>query len=170
MTSPFFPVEFSNISKNFHFHCVQEGEEFSISNYKINTKNMFHPNGCVAYSVESPNGKKIIYATDSELKSSDFEQTEKNKTFFSNVDVLIMDSQYTVEEASGKENWGHSTFCYAIDFASNWSVKKIYLFHHEPKFDDKKIYTVLDSARWYANSVKNKIQVELAVEGLEEEF
>lgn len=170
MKAPFFPVEFSNVSKNLKFHYVQEGEEFLISNYKINTKSMFHPNGCVAFSVESPEGKKIIYATDSELKPQDFEQTEKNNTFFSNADVLIMDSQYTVEEASGKENWGHSTFCYAIDFASNWMIKKIYLFHHEPKYDDKKIYSILESARWYANSVKNKIQVELAIEGLEEEF
>lgn len=170
MKAPFFPVEFSNVSKNLKFHYVQEGEEFLISNYKINTKSMFHPNGCVAFSVKSPEGKKIIYATDSELKPQDFEQSEKNKTFFSNADVLIMDSQYTVEEASGKENWGHSTFCYAIDFASNWMIKKIYLFHHEPKYDDKKIYSILESARWYANSVKNKIQVELAIEGLEEEF
>ena len=41
MKSPFFPVEFSNISKNFKFHRIKEGEEFLISGYKINIKNMF---------------------------------------------------------------------------------------------------------------------------------
>lgn len=171
MQSPFFPVDFNAISKNFHFHVLQEGQEILICNHKINTKKMFHPDESIAYSVESPNGKKIIYATDSELKSNDFLVTEENKNFFSEADILIIDAQYTVEEAAEKENWGHSTFCYAVDFATNWLIKKIYLFHHEPKYDDKKIFSILDSARWYARySLKKEIQVELAIEGVEEEI
>ena len=79
---------------------------------------MFHPGGSVAFSIISPEGKKIIYATDVELKSKDFELNDKNRNFFDNADVLVLDAQYTVEEASQKENWGHSTFCFAIDFAS----------------------------------------------------
>ncbi len=171
MKAPFFPVEFSSISKNFKFHHIQEGEEFTISNHKINTKQMFHPNGCVAFSVTNSDGKKFIFATDSELKSKDFEITEKNKNFFDNTDVLVLDAQYTVEEAAQKENWGHSTFCYAIDFASTWKVKKLFLYHHEPSYDDKKVFSILESAKWYASySVQNKIQVELALEGFEEEI
>ena len=85
---------------------------------------MFHPGGSVAYSIINPEGKKLIFATDVELKSKDFELNDKNRNFFDNADVLVLDAQYTVEEASQKENWGHSTFCFAIDFASLWNVKK----------------------------------------------
>ena len=39
------------------------------------------------------------------------------------------------------------------------------------KYDDKKIFSILDSARWYARySLKKEIQVELAIEGVEEEI
>ena len=170
MRSPFFPVEFSSMMNNLHFHQIEEGCEFLVSNHKINTKRMFHPGGSVAFSVINPEGKKLIFATDVELKSKDFELTDENRNFFENTDVLVLDAQYTVEEAAQKENWGHSTFCFAIDFASLWNVKKIFLFHHEPNYDDKKIFTILDSAIWYANySIPNKIQVELAIEGFEDE-
>ena len=72
------------------------------------------------------------------------------------------------EEAVEKENWGHSAFCYAVDFASAWNIPKVILFHHDPTYDDKKVYSILQSARWYASyAVKKEIHLDIAAEGLE---
>ena len=70
-----------------------------------------------------------------------------------------------------KENWGHSAFCYVIDFAIFWHIKKIFLFHHEPTYDDRKLDSILQAARWYAQYIGHSdIQIEIAKESLEVEL
>ena len=61
-----------------------------------------------------------------ELSEKELLNTDSNVNFFSNADSIIIDTQYTVEEAFNKENWGHSDFSYAIDFAKHWNMKNIY--------------------------------------------
>ena len=47
----------------------------------------------------------------------------------------------------------------------------MYLFHHEPLYDDKKLYSILESARWYAShTIHSDVNVNLAVEGEEVEL
>ena len=44
----------------------------------------------------------------------------------------------------------------------------MYLFHHEPMYDDKKLYSILTAARWYAKYIVHAdVNVFLAEEGLE---
>ena len=86
---------------------------------------------------------------------------------FKDADCLVIDSQYTAEEAYRKQNWGHSAFCYAVDFAVHWGIKHVYLFHHEPTYDDKKLYSIVQAARWYAQYIAhNDMTIELAEEGM----
>ena len=92
----------------------------------------------------------------------------KINMYLSNADAIVIDSQYTVEEVYRKENWGHSSFCYAIDFAVYWNIKKVYLFHHEPAYDDKKLNSILEAARWYAQYINHSdIEIYLAKESQE---
>src|SRR5574344_1015602 len=129
-----------------------------------------HPGNSYSYSFEQ-DGKKFIYATDVELQEKDFDKDIPSNHFFEDADVLVLDSQYTVEEAIQKEKWGHSAFCYAIDFANAWNIKSLYLFHHEPTYDDKKIYSILQAARWYASyTAHTNVKVYLAIEGQEIEL
>jgi len=80
----------------------------------------------------------------------------------------VMDSQYTLGEAIEKYDWGHSSYSLAVDFASEWKIPKLVLFHHEPKYDDKKIYKILNSAKWYEKHIENSnLEIYLAKEELE---
>lgn len=167
VTEPYYPVKWDAFTKNIRFHEVKEGEPFCADGFILNCVKMSHPGGSYAYSIQEKQ-KKLVYATDVELSSSDFEKTRSRAAVFENADVLILDSQYTVEEAAKKVNWGHSAFCYAVDFAVAWKIKKLYLFHHEPTYDDKKLNSILESARWYANYItQNPVKVYLSTEGLE---
>jgi len=128
---------------------------------------MAHPGGSFSYALEE-NGRKFVYATDVELVSDDFTKIPQKAAVFQDADVLVIDSQYTVEEAFRKQNWGHSAFCYAVDFAALWNIKKLYLFHHEPTYDDQMLYSLCESARWYSSYTNhNNIEINLAVEGQE---
>ena len=167
MVAPYYPVTFDSLTKNMTFHTVKQGTPFAIGGATLNLALMSHPGGSYAYSVEE-NGRKFVYATDVELRTCDFERTEERIAVFEGADAIVIDSQYTVEEAYRKQNWGHSAFCYAIDFAVAWKIKKLYLFHHEPTYDDRKLQSILQSARWYANYISHEeIEVFLAVEGEE---
>ncbi|MGP1600804.1 MBL fold metallo-hydrolase [Treponema sp.] len=167
MEPPYFPVKIDSMTKNIVWHDIKDGVPFKIGSTEIVTKSMFHPGRSHSYLLKE-NGKRFIYATDVELQQQDFQKTEENAAFFENADVLVLDAQYTVEETALKEGWGHSAFCYAIDFAVFWNIHHLYLFHHDPTYDDKKIYTILKSAQWYSDYVcAGKVAVHLAIEGRE---
>lgn len=164
---PYFPVPFDFTSENFSFNEFSESSPVTVGNIKVECCKMSHPGISYAYAF-SEDGKKFVYATDVELSQNDFISTEEHETVFRNADAIVLDSQYTVEEAYNKENWGHSAFCYAIDFAVHWGIKKIFLFHHEPAYDDKKLNSILQSARWYAKYVcHSEIKVYIASENQE---
>lgn len=165
MSYPYFPVKLDACTPNIHFHLLKPLEPIQIGNVRVMCKKMAHPGSSYAYSFIE-NGKKFIYATDVELTASDWSEHERNKSFFSNADMLVLDAQYTIEELLAKQNWGHSSCCYGVDLALEWGVKGLYLFHHEPNYTDKKLYSILDTARWYADSIKkNKVlHIELATE------
>ncbi|MBQ8014204.1 MAG: MBL fold metallo-hydrolase [Treponema sp.] len=165
MRAPFYPVDFSAIEKHFNFHVIEPGKPVSIGSAEIICTKMSHPGDSYSYAV-CENGKKFVYATDIELGSKDFAQTAERSLVFEDADIILIDSQYTVEEALRKENWGHSAFCYAIDFASSWKIKRLFMFHHEPTYDDRKLNTILESARWYANYISgDSLKIDIACEG-----
>ena len=166
MKIPYFPVtmEVMNARKEF-IHL--EGNSMNIGSARISWKSMKHPGGSFAYKIEEE-GKSFIFSTDTELREKDFEKNEENRRFFSGVDTIVLDSQYTLDEAIEKYDWGHSSYSLAVDFAAAWGIKRLGLFHHEPKYDDNKIYSILNSAKWYLSHLENSnIQVFLTVEGLE---
>lgn len=162
-----FPVSFDDLKSKISFYTMEQGKEYKIFGFRVFNCKMNHPGDSYAYSFEHEN-KKIVYATDTELSDKDLISTPDRELVFKGADGIIIDAQYTMEEANEKENWGHSAFCNAIDFASFWGIKKIFLFHHEPDYDDKKLNTILDSAKWYAEFIVHKeIEIYLATESQE---
>lgn len=69
-------------------------------------------------------------------------------------------------ESIKKEGWGHSTFSIVVDFAVSWGVRRLALFHHEPTYDDKKLFSILQNACWYRKYVgAHDLEILLAQEG-----
>lgn len=169
MNPPYFPVPLSYAPSKLSFHQL-DSSPVRFDGGEVYWKQMNHPGGCYSYLVTD--GKsRVIYATDSELTQKDFEKNKENTEYFAAADALILDSQYTLGEAVEKYNWGHSSFSLAVDFAAEWNIKRLYLFHHEPLYDDKKIYNNLQSARWYYRHLgKSGLEIFLAEEGQEIEI
>jgi len=165
MVFPYFPVTIDVMGSKKNYHYMER--DFNICNCTVSMKKMNHPGDSYAYCVNE-NGKRVIYATDTELTSSDFIKNDENTAFFKEADLLVIDCQYTLGEAIEKYNWGHSAFSLAVDFAANWNIKHMVMFHHDPTYDDHKLYGILQSARWYLERMNLKgIELTLAYEGLE---
>jgi len=165
MVYPYFPVTFDTMGSKKTFHYMDKPIE--IIGSTISMKKMNHPGDSYAYCVEEK-GKRFIYATDTELTTSDFIKNDENTAFFKDADLIVIDCQYTLGEAIDKYNWGHSAFSLAVDFSANWNIKHMVLFHHDPTYDDHKLYGILQSAKWYLERMNLKdIELTLAFEGLE---
>ena len=165
MTSPYFPVHMESMGAKKEFHGLSE--PMQLGGLQIHYKKMNHPGDSYSYKI-TEGDKRFIFATDTELSASDFQKTEENVSYFENANCIVLDSQYTLGEAIEKYNWGHSAFSLAVDFAANWGIKELILYHHDPTYDDRKLFNMLQSARWYTERIGIKgIEISLAMEGKE---
>ena len=165
MTSPYFPIHLESMASKKKFHTMSGPAK--IPGASISYRKMNHPGDSYSYKVDD--GKhRFIYATDAELQANDFIKNEENTAYFQDADLIVIDSQYTLGEAIEKYNWGHSAFSLAVDFAANWNIKHMVLFHDDPTYDDQKLFNILQSAKWYTERMNIKgIKISLAMEGME---
>lgn len=171
MKNPYFPVPLlgpGGFGAQLEFVCLDSPDrKFRIGSSEISWHEVSHPGGCTAFMV-AENGRKFIYSTDTELSPGDFRESPENDAFYRNADVMVIDSQYTMSEAIEKEGWGHSAFSLSVDFALNWGVKQLLLFHHEPTYSDRKIFGLRQSAEWYRGYAgKGQIDIQIAREGMD---
>ena len=170
MRFPFFPVTLENLDGNRSRFIQLEEQPLKIDGVEISWRGMNHPGGCCSYKISNEK-HSVIYATDAELTEADFAKNAENIAYFQDADLIILDSQYTLGEAVEKYNWGHSSFSLAVDFAAEWNIKNLCLFHHEPLYNDKKLHNNLQSAQWYYSHLgKSGINIFLAEEGKEVVF
>jgi len=166
MRAPYFPVGIDAMGAEKHYVRIGKAG-LRLGGAEITWKAMKHPGGCIAYKI-AESGHSLIFATDTELSPEDFRRTAENSAFFHNVDLLILDAQYTLGEAIEKYDWGHTSYSMAVDFAAEWGIRRLALFHHEPSYTDRKIHSMLNSAKWYkARLHRREFEVLLAVEGTE---
>jgi phosphoribosyl 1,2-cyclic phosphodiesterase len=165
MTEPYFPVQMEVMGSQKKFHHLSE--PVMLEEVEISFKKMNHPGNSYSYKLRQGN-RNFIYATDTGLSAEDFHKNGENAAFFENADIIVIDAQYTLGEAIEKYNWGHNAFSLAVDFAANWGIKHLILFHHDPAYDDRKLFGILQSAGWYMDRMGIKgIEISLAMEGME---
>ncbi|MEI8092904.1 MAG: MBL fold metallo-hydrolase [Spirochaetales bacterium] len=164
MRAPFFPVPLSIFPARVEFSELK-GSRVTLGSLIVTWKTVQHPGSCVSYRFDADD-RALVFSTDTELRAADFVKTGENNKFYEAVDVLVMDAQYTLGEAIEKADWGHSSASLAVDFAVEFHVRCLYLFHHEPSNSDAKIEEIGRLAQWYADHKKaGHLEVKLAREG-----
>ena len=166
MKAPFFPISMDKMDAKIEFVELNNNKSFFLGDTQISWRQMTHPSGSYAYSFKDLT-KKMIFATDAEIGPLDFKRSSENKRFFKDTDLLILDSQYDVEDAIEKNNWGHTSNTVAVDFASAWGVRKLVLFHHEPLYNDEEINDMLIKSIQYMRERGNSsLSIDTAQEGM----
>ena len=179
--APLFPVELGWVPSDKDFTDLRPEQIIELDGLTIRTAEVNHPNGCLAYRLESRGtGRKVVYTGDNEpVFSEDPVKRRREERLVANlleisdgVDVLIHDAQYDDEYYKPRKGWGHSTFRDAVNHAIDSKAGALYLFHHDPEFDDEKVSKMLIAARDYANERLrflgrdlNSLEVETAAEG-----
>lgn len=92
--------------------------------------------------------KSVVYATDTEGYTGG---DSRLINFAKDADLLIHDSQYSLEEYTDpefpKQGFGHSTVEMACEVARKANIGQLVLFHHDPSHDDEKMDEITEYAK-----------------------
>jgi phosphoribosyl 1,2-cyclic phosphodiesterase/CheY-like chemotaxis protein len=175
MESPYFPVAMDEMPSNLRIQELKD-MTFGIGAVKVDACFTNHPGVCVAYKLTTPDGT-VAYMPDNETKRGTIttangaiipDPSEGNiAEFIRDVDVLLMDCQYTAEEYQTHVGWGHGSIDEVVRLAMAAGVKRLYTFHHDPSHDDRFVSAMLSHARTIAMEAGSAMVVEAAREGME---
>jgi phosphoribosyl 1,2-cyclic phosphodiesterase len=164
-----FPVPIESMPAEKQFIILDPDREYDIAGFRVKGIKQNHPGDSYGYCFERQ-GKKIVYATDSEHKEDVWDAEQKVINFFRNADLLIFDAQYSfLESAHAKENWGHSSNLLGVELSVAADVRHLCLFHNEPLCDDESLDKFLQDTRNYLKiySDNSPLTIDLAYDGLE---
>lgn len=166
----FFPMPFQKTASKKYFHHLKVNTAYKIEEkLEIHTFPLKHPGGCYSYKfISLENNKTFIFATDVEFTGEDFLDKQEYLDYFGYSDILVLDSQYTLDESFLKIDWGHTSYTMAVNCAVHWRVKNLVLTHHEPTYNDDKLFQNYLNAIRHRNYLDKDIpKIFLAREGME---
>ncbi len=162
-----FPQPLEGMASVKEFHTLSTEGSVNIDGITISCFPLNHPGGSFAYRL-TENQKTFVFATDAEFTMVQIDELQEYNPFFREADILIFDSQYTLEEAFYKFDWGHTSVSMAVNMAISWNAKKLVMTHHDPSYDDEKLAAILDLALEHRKNMhKNEPEIIQAYEGLE---
>lgn len=187
MRAPYFPVGTESWLANInyiapHKNGLQHGP------ISIEYSNVHHPGTTYGYRI-GVNGKTIIYISDNECnfiektvtqRRGELNEEEQNiyddmiqeehqseLDLIKNADILIHDAQYTPEDYEKKRGWGHSCYIDTINMAIDAGVKELYLYHHDPNYDDNAIEAIYQHAEKIIKENNSSLKCHIAKEGMQ---
>ena len=169
MGSPFWPVGLLKAGAKIRFHDLPQGARTGVrgpwQRYGVDISwcPVAHPQGCIAYRCDGPNGTVVI-GTDRE--HGDRRLDPAFRVLCHGANVLIHDAQYTPDEYPQRIGWGHSTWEEAAKVAAAARAQSLVLTSHDPGRSDEAIDRVVEQARGiFANTVAASEQLPLETAG-----
>jgi len=156
MAAPFFPVEISRLKAHIDFGCncdfanCAAGINGSKGDFHCSSIRLNHPNGGYGFKLTEA-GKSFVFIPDNELRFHHEGGLERADyvSFCRGADLLFHDAQYTEEDYTRTQGWGHSTITDTVDLALDAEVKRVGLFHHDPDRTDDQLDRLQAEARSY---------------------
>ena len=172
----YFPVEMQDMAARLEFRHLHDNP-IRFGPIAIYWEMMNHPGATVGFRIEAE-GTRVGYVTDNEFlkgylgspygltASSDIVLPyQRIIQFVSNVDVLIMEAQYTNQEYAAKIGWGHSVLSSACLLAKLANAKRWVVTHHDPMHDDDFLQEKLNLTRQILKKLDYPIEVTNGFDG-----
>jgi phosphoribosyl 1,2-cyclic phosphodiesterase len=171
MRPPYFPVQYSDLRGDIQFHDVED-EDIEVGSAKIAVRPVPHVGPTVGYRIQW-NGLVVTYISDHQqpVVASDGKAPVAGSDIADSVlelcdgaDLLIHDSQYTLNEFIERSDWGHCTIEYAVMVAKEAGARRLAMFHHDPAHGDEEMDRLVEGAQCQGASAG--VEVFGASEGL----
>lgn len=175
----YFPVQMEDMQAKLEFHHFEKAP-VEIGGIRVSWEYMVHPGATVGYKIEIGD-KTIAFVPDNEFLKGylgaphhitmEHELAAINRKiieFFSDVDTLIHEAQYTNEEYADKIGWGHSSVTNACVLAKLTNPKRWFITHHDPMHDDDFLQNKLNLTRYILRTLEAPISTLHAYDGMTE--
>lgn len=142
---PYFPLRLDELASELRFHEVDNGD-FVIGEATVRVRPVPHLGPTVGYRIEW-GGATLAYVSDHQAPPARDRVAAPVLELCHGADVLIHEAQYTAEQFAEKQHWGHCTVDYALLVAATARVRRLCLFHHDPRQSDDQLDRMLEGAR-----------------------
>lgn len=187
MRAPYFPVGTETWLAKVNYMdppkdgCLKHGP------IEMTYHSVHHPGTTYGYRMKI-NGKIVLYVSDNEClfldksirqKYGEFseeeqelltkmqrEEYEAEIRLIEGADILIHDAQYTLDDYKKKRGWGHSCYIDTVNTAIDAGVKELYLYHHDPNYNDDVIAKIYDHCIEIVRERNSSLKCHIAREGM----
>ena len=142
---PYFPISLCELRGRYSTTDVWR-DDFTIGSAEVRVRPVPHVGLNVGYRV-THRGRSVAYVSDHQAPPDLGSVSDDVLELCDGVDLLIHDSQYTLDDWATKSHWGHCTIDYAIKVAVQAGAKALALFHHDPTRTDAEIDRLSADAR-----------------------
>jgi phosphoribosyl 1,2-cyclic phosphodiesterase len=184
LQNSYFPVSETQLDATIEYRTLECGVPIAVGDAQVANVVMNHPVTNLGYRI-SCNGKSVFFTGDHEPWYNPYPEGDPQHaachaqlaarqseidSAMQDVDALIVDCSYTIDEYPAKRGWGHGTFDAALAMACRVGAKALYCTHHEPTRGDDELEAVFADAMARHQGQLGALRVVLAYEGLEVEL
>jgi phosphoribosyl 1,2-cyclic phosphodiesterase len=133
-----------------------DSDDVDLGQFSIKVIALNHPGGCAGFRIAT-RGVAVGYLPDHEPYSAGNETARaadpRRKAlvdFVRELDLLILDTQYTDAEYVNRIGWGHGCLSESIALAAEAKVRRLILFHHDPSHNDDQLDRMVEAAQTLA--------------------
>jgi len=154
MEGDYFPIPLSAMPAKLIFRDTSS--EFCLDEVRVTTFALPHPGGTLSYRFETADSVFVL-ATDCELDQVGLNADELAQNyqarrsydqplldFLRDVDLLVIDCQYTDEESPSRRGWGHNALGTVADLCAQVRPRMVSLFHHDPLRTDQQVIEMVE--------------------------
>ncbi|MGE0171996.1 MAG: MBL fold metallo-hydrolase [Oligoflexales bacterium] len=146
-----FPLKWENLSAEIEFKKIKLYQKLEFGDVEVSPFALDHPGGCFGYRFDA-GGKSIAIGVDGEYKRTGKKELGKDLPFYQNLDLLVFDGQYDLDELASRFDWGHSSPPIGVDLSLREGIRNLVLTHHDPRSSEQKSMKMLEHARAYLKS------------------
>ena len=176
---PYFPVTLDLIEAQLKYHQIEPRKPLAFNDTIVTPYQLDHPQPCWGDRFECE-GKVFSHCVDTEITRVSRQELGPDLPLYQNVDLMVLDAQYTLLESVEKVNWGHGSAAIGLEIAMREAVKRVIFVHHDPIASDEQIATVASQTRKvYAKELEiarrrdlevNPVDWEFGIDGMEIEL
>lgn len=143
-----FPVKWEQLAANIEFREVRLYDWLTLGDVRVSPFALDHPGGSFGWRFEA-GARSCAIGFDGEYSRVSRADLGRDLPYYQNLDLLVFDAQYELDELINKHDWGHSTASIGIDIALREGIKKLILIHHDPWASDERLRLALVNAQKY---------------------
>jgi phosphoribosyl 1,2-cyclic phosphodiesterase len=145
-----FPVKWDQLGATIQFVQVKQYTPTKFDDLSVTAFALDHPGGSFGYRFDV-DGHSLAIGVDSEYKRITPSDLGKDLAFYQNLDLLVFDGQYEMDELASRYDWGHCSPPIGVELALREGIRNIIITHHDPRASEDKERSMLAQALDHRN-------------------